>query len=51
MTALTFVTFTFCCFIEFYIGQVVMVQNYYVYGSIEAKEQERSSSLSIDTKL
>ena len=51
MTALTFVTFTFCCFIEFYIGQVVMVHNYYVYGSIEAKEQERASSLSVDTKL
>ena len=41
MTALTFVTFTLCCFIEFYISQVVMIHNYYVYGSIETKEYEK----------
>lgn len=41
MTALTFATFTLCCFIQFYVSQVVMVHNYYAYGAIETKEQER----------
>ena len=41
MTPLTFATFTFCCFIQFYVSQVVLVHNYYAYGAIEAKEQER----------
>ena len=42
MTSLTFVTFTLCCFIEFYVSQVALVHNYYVYGSIEAQEQEKA---------
>ena len=41
MTALTFATFTLCCFIEFYVSQVMLVHNYYIYGSIETKELER----------
>lgn len=40
MTTLTFITFTFCCFIEFYVSQVMLVHNYYIYGAIESKEQE-----------
>ncbi len=42
MTTLTFVTFMLCCFIEFYVSQVTMVHNYYLYGTIEAKEQEKN---------
>ena len=41
MPALTFATFTLCCFIEFYVSQVMLVHNYYIYGSIETKELER----------
>lgn len=46
MTALTFATFTLCSFIQFYVSQVVLVHNYYIYGSIETKEQERQQALS-----
>ena len=38
---LTFTTAMLCSFLEFYISQVTLVHNYYIYGSIEAKEQER----------
>ena len=41
MTTLTFTTFTLCSFIEFYVSQVMLVHNYYIYGSIDTKEQER----------
>ena len=41
---LTFVTFMLCCFIEFYISQVTLVHNYYIYGSIETQEEERVQS-------
>ena len=41
MTTLTFATFTLCSFIEFYVSQVMLVHNYYIYGSIDTKEQER----------
>lgn len=41
INTLTFVTFTLCCFIAFYVSQVMLVHNYYAYGAIEAKEQER----------
>ena len=44
MTALTFVTVTFCSFIQFYVSQVTMVHNYYVYGSIETREQKRKDN-------
>jgi hypothetical protein len=40
MPALTFATFMLCCFIEFYVSQVMLVHNYYIYGAIESKEQE-----------
>lgn len=42
ITPLTFVSFTLCCFIDFYVSQVALVHNYYVYGSIEAQEQEKA---------
>ena len=35
---LTFVTCMLCSFIDFYINQVTLVHNYYLYGSIETKE-------------
>lgn len=38
---LTFVTYTLCCFVAFYVSQVTMVHNYYLYGAIESREQER----------
>ena len=41
MSTLTFATFTLCSFIEFYVSQVMLVHNYYIYGSIETKELER----------
>ena len=40
---LTFITIALCSFIHFYVGQVMLVHNYYVYGSIEAREQEKKS--------
>ena len=40
MPTLTFITFMLCCFIEFYVSQVMLVHNYYIYGAIESKEQE-----------
>ena len=40
---LTFTTTTLCSFIHFYVGQVMLVHNYYVYGSIETREQEKKS--------
>ena len=46
MPALTFATFALCSFIEFYVSQVMLVHNYYIYGSIETKEKEREQSLS-----
>lgn len=46
ITALTFVTFTLCSFILFYVSQVILVHNYYIYGSIETKIIEREHSLS-----
>ena len=46
MTTLTFATFALCNFIEFYVCQVTLVHNYYIYGSIETKEQERKQSFS-----
>ena len=42
MTTLTFVTLTLCSFIQFYISQVMLVHNYYIYGSIETKDKEQS---------
>ena len=38
---LTFTTTALCSFIHFYVGQVILVHNYYIYGSIEAREQEK----------
>lgn len=46
MGTFTFATFTLCSFIEFYVSQVMLVHNYYIYGSIETKEQERKQSIS-----
>ena len=43
MTSLTFITFTFCNFICFYVYQVTLVHNYYIYGSIETKEHEKNT--------
>ena len=43
ITTLTFITVTLCCFIQFYVSQVLLVHNYYIYGSIEAREQERNN--------
>ena len=51
MTWLTFITFLLCCFIQFYISQVTLVHNYYIYGSIEAREQERAENQSLNTQL
>ena len=44
--ALTFVTFTLCSFMGFYVSAPSILHNYYVYGSIEAKEQERQQQKS-----
>lgn len=41
MTALTFATFALCAFIQFYVCQVTLLHNYYIYGSIESKEEEQ----------
>ncbi len=41
---LTFVTASLCSFIQFYICQVTLVHNYYIYGAIEAKEEEREQN-------
>ena len=41
ITALTFITVTLCNFLQFYLSQIILVHNYYVYGSIETREQER----------
>ena len=43
MTVLTFATFALCSFIEFYVSQVTLVHNYYIYGSIETKEYEKNT--------
>ena len=43
MATLTFATFTLCSFIEFYVSQVTLVHNYYIYGSIETKEYEKNT--------
>ena len=43
MTVLTFVTFVLTCFIQFYVSQVMLVHNYYIYGSIETKEYEKDT--------
>ena len=40
--ALTFCTFTLCCFIQFYVSQITLMHNYYIYGSIDSKEEERN---------
>ena len=44
ITLLTYVTFTLCCFIQFYVSQVMLVHNYYVYGAIEEKTKDISSA-------
>lgn len=41
MNILTFVTFMFCNFIQFYVSHILLIHNYYVYGSIETKEEEK----------
>ena len=41
MTVLTFATFVLCSFLQFYTALPLILHNYYAYGSIEAKEQER----------
>ncbi len=40
ITALTFVTFTFTNFLQFYVSQLTLIHNYYIYGSIEVREKE-----------
>ena len=45
MKALSFLTFTLCSFIMFYISQVTLVHNYYAYGAIETQEAEQNSEL------
>lgn len=42
MKALTFATFTLCSFIQFYVCQVTLMHNYYIYGSIDTKVEERN---------
>jgi hypothetical protein len=44
ITLLTYVTFTLCCFIQFYVSQVMLVHNYYAYGAIEEKTKDISSA-------
>lgn len=41
ITTLTFITFALCCFIQFYVSHITLLHNYFAYGSIEAKEQEK----------
>ncbi len=41
---LTFGTATLASFIQFYICQITLVHNYYIYGAIETKEQEREQN-------
>ena len=43
MLPLTFVTFTLCSFIQFYVSQVTLTHNYYIYGSIETNEYEKDT--------
>jgi riboflavin transporter FmnP len=43
MTVLTFGTCALCSYLEFYVSQVTLVHNYYIYGSIETKEHEKNS--------
>lgn len=43
MTSLTFATFMLCCFIQFYVTQVTLVHNYYIYGSIETNDYEKNT--------
>lgn len=45
---LTFTITTLCSFIHFYVGQVMLVHNYYVYGSIETREKERTENMSLN---
>lgn len=40
---LTFVTFALCSFIQFYVSQVTLTHNYYIYGSIETNEYEKDT--------
>ncbi len=47
---LTFVTFTLCCFIQFYVSQVTLVHNYYVYGAIEEKAKDISSAQRLNSE-
>ena len=47
---LTFAITTLCSFIHFYISQVILVHNYYVYGSIETHEKERTESQSLNAQ-
>lgn len=41
---LTFATTTLCSYIQFYVSQVMLAHNYYVYGSIEAREEEKMNN-------
>ncbi len=50
IVTLTFATTTLCSFIQFYVSQVMLVHNYYVYGSIETREQERAENQSQDAQ-
>ena len=43
MLPLTFVTFALCSFIQFYVSQVTLTHNYYIYGSIETNEYEKNT--------
>lgn len=51
MLPLTFFTFMFCSWIDFYILQVTLVHNYYLYGSIETEETERKELGSLPKNL
>lgn len=50
IVSLTFGTTALCSFIQFYVSQVTLVHNYYVYGSIETREKERTENQPFDAQ-
>lgn len=45
ITWLTFITYTLCMILDFYVSLPLLIHNYYVYGSIETQEKERQQQL------
>lgn len=45
ITWLTFITYTLCMILDFYVSLPLLIHNYYAYGSIETQEKERQQQL------